>query len=108
MADELPPGQTIEPIWVIEAAYGPDAAERRAPVRYEHIERLGRLRAEGTILEVGGYLDMGGSLVLIRADSEEEALAIVRADVYTRTGVWTGFRARQLGRVARTDEVPRR
>ena len=106
MADEFPPGLTVEPIWVVEAAYGPDAAERRAPVRNEHIERLGKLRAAGVVIEVGGYSDMSGSLVLIRAATEDEALAVVRSDVYTRVGVWTGFRARVLGRVARIDEVP--
>jgi uncharacterized protein YciI len=101
MADELPAGLGIENVWVIEATYGPDAAVRRAPVRNEHIERYGRLMAQGIVLEVGGYLDMGGSLVMVRAATEEEALAVVEQDVYTRVGVWTGFRARQLGRVVR-------
>jgi len=32
-------------------------------------------------------------------------MAIVKSDVYTRSGVWTGFRARAIGRVVRSDEV---
>jgi uncharacterized protein YciI len=101
VADQLPEGLGIENVWAIEATYGPDAAVRRAPVRNEHIERFGRLIDAGVVLEVGGFLDMSGSLVLIRAATEEEALAIVRDDVYARTGVWTGFRSRAMGRVVK-------
>ena len=105
MAGEIPDGLAIEPIWVVEATYGPDAAERRSSVRAEHIARVARLRDEGTVIEVGGYSDMSGSLILLRVPSEEAALAVVREDVYYRSGVWTGFRARALGRVVRLDEL---
>lgn len=105
MAEEIPEGLAIDWVWAVEATYGPDAAERRKAVRFEHIERLGRLRAAGTVIEAGGYDDMSGSLVLVRAPGEAAALAIVEVDVYTRSGVWTGFRARALGRVARSEEI---
>jgi uncharacterized protein YciI len=105
MADELPDGLAIESIWVVEAAYGPDAAERRAPVRAEHLRRIDALRQAGTIVEAGAYTDMSGSLILVRAADEAAARAIVEADVYTRTGVWTGFRIRRLGRVVRSDGI---
>ena len=106
MAEEIPDGLAIEPIWVVEATYSPDAAERRRAVRAEHIARMAQLRAAGTVVEVGGYSDMSGSLVLLRVPSEDDALAVVREDVYYRAGVWTGFRARALGRVVRLDELP--
>jgi uncharacterized protein YciI len=48
---------------------------------------------------------MSGSLVLLRAASEEEALSLVRADIYFRSGVWTDVRVRAFGRVARLDEL---
>jgi uncharacterized protein YciI len=48
---------------------------------------------------------MSASLILLRAPSEEAALAVVRADIYFRTQVWTGFRIRALGRVVRVDEI---
>jgi uncharacterized protein YciI len=105
MAGELPEGLAIETVWAIEATYGPDAAERRAPVRAEHLRRIALLRQAGTIVEAGGYADMSGSLLLVRAADEAAALAVVRDDVYTKTGVWTGFRVRQLGRVVPSDEV---
>jgi uncharacterized protein YciI len=105
MAGEIPDGLAIEPVWAIEATYGPDAAERRPAVRQEHLGRIGQLRAAGTIVEAGGYADMSGSLLLVRAPDEAAAMAIVKSDVYTRSGVWTGFRARAIGRVVRSDEV---
>ena len=106
MTSDLPDGITVEWVWAVEATYAADAAVTREPVRVEHISRAAELRAAGVILEVGAYADMSGSLLLLRAASEEEALAIVRDDVYFRTGVWVGFRARPFGRVARTDELP--
>jgi uncharacterized protein YciI len=105
MAGEIPDGLAIESVWAIEATYGPDAAERRPAVRQEHLKRIGQLRAAGTIVEAGGYADMSGSLLLVRAPDEAAAMAIVKSDVYTRSGVWTGFRARAIGRVVRGDEI---
>ena len=105
MAGEIPEGLAIERVWVVETTYGPDVEERRPPVRSEHLARIGQLRAAGTILEAGAFADMSGSLILLRAASEEEAEAIIKADVYVRSGVWNGYRIRPLGRVARLDEL---
>jgi uncharacterized protein YciI len=105
MAGEIPDGLAIELIWAVDATYGPDAAERRPAVRAEHLRRIGELRAAGTIVEAGGYTDMGGSLLLVRAPDEEAALAILQDDIYTKSGVWTGLRARALGRVVRREEL---
>jgi hypothetical protein len=106
MTAELPDGLAIERIWVVEAAYGPDVADRRPPVRAEHLTRIAELREAGTIIEAGAFNDMSGSLVLMRAESEEEALAVARADVYFRSGVWTELRVRALGRVVSRGELP--
>lgn len=105
MSGEIPEDLAIETIWAIEATYGPDAAERRPAVRQEHLKRIGELLAAGTIVEAGGYADMSASLLLVRAPDEASALAILQDDVYTRSGVWTGFRARALGRVVRREEL---
>lgn len=105
MAGEIPQGLAVEPIWIIEAACGPDVAERRSAVRAEHLARIADLRRVGTIVEAGAFADMSGSLVLLRAPSEEAALAVVQEDVYYRSGVWTGFRVRAFGRVARLGEL---
>jgi uncharacterized protein YciI len=105
VAGEIPEGLAIERIWVVEAAYGPDATERRPAVRAQHLARIAELRESGTIVEAGAFADMSTSLILLRAPSEEAALAVVRADIYFRTQVWTGFRIRALGRVLRVDEI---
>jgi uncharacterized protein YciI len=105
MASELPPGIEIEPVWAVEAAYAPDAPQKRPAVRAEHLARIAKLRAAGVIIEAGGYADWSGSLLLIRAASEEAALALIHDDVYWRTGVWSEATAKTLGRVATSGEA---
>jgi uncharacterized protein YciI len=105
MTAELPDGVAIQQVWVVEASYGPDVADRRPPVRAEHLARIAVLREAGTIIEAGAFSDMSGSLILVRAASEEAALAVARDDVYYRSGVWTELRARAFGRVVGVDEL---
>jgi uncharacterized protein YciI len=106
MSGEIPEGLAIEQIWVAESVYAPDAAQKRPPVRAEHLARIGRLRAEGLIVEAGAFADMSGSLLLLRVPTEAAALELLQADVYWRAGIWTSFRIRSLGHVVRVDEVP--
>lgn len=108
MASELPPGIAIEPIWAVEASYALDAPEKRSAVRGEHLSRMIRLRDEGVVVEVGAFTDWSGSLILIRAESEDAALAVVHDDVYWRTGVWSAAKVRALGRAVRSEELPGR
>lgn len=100
MADQgFPPGVQIEDVYVIEARYTPEAAERRAPVRHAHLTRLSELMAAGTLVEAGAFRDMTASLLVVRVGSEEEALELARADVYVEAGVWGEIEARLFGRV---------
>jgi uncharacterized protein YciI len=92
---------TIESVWLIEATYAPDAVETRKPFRAEHLARILQLRDAGVIIEAGAFPDVSASVVLLRAASETEALAICRDDVYLRNGVWVELRARPFGRVIR-------
>jgi uncharacterized protein YciI len=89
----------IEPVWLVEATYAPDAAETRVPFRAEHIARLRALKADGTIVEAGAFPDVSASIVILRASDEQAALAVCREDVYLRNGVWVELRARPFGRV---------
>jgi uncharacterized protein YciI len=93
------PGYSIETVWLVEATYAPDAAETRVPFRARHLERSARLRAEGTVIEVGAFTDVSASVLLIRAASEAEAIDICREDVYMQNGVWVELRARPFGRL---------
>jgi uncharacterized protein YciI len=103
MSADQASGHMIEHVWMVEATYAPDGAETRAPFRAEHLARAARLKREGVIIEVGAYLDVSTSLIMLRAASEEEALAIEREDPYIREGVWVELRARPFGRVAITE-----
>lgn len=89
----------IERVWLVEATYAPDAAETRVPFRAAHLARLLELKDAGVVVEAGAFVDVSASIVLVRADSEEAALAVCRDDVYMRNGVWVEIRARPFGRV---------
>ena len=91
----------IEPLWLVEATYAPDAAETRVPFRAAHLARLADLKDAGIVVEAGAFADVSASIVLIRAGSEAAALAVCRDDVYMRNAVWVGLRARPFGRVIR-------
>ena len=106
MTTEVPTGIAIEPIYVVEATYGPRAAELRPGVRPEHLTRILELRDKGIVIEAGGYSDFSTAIIFLRAASEAEADAIARDDVYLRSGVWVDVRVRPFGRVVRPDEMP--
>lgn len=101
---ESPP-HSIETVWFVEATYAPDAAETRVPFRARHLARAAELLVSGTIVEVGAFADVSASVLLIRAATEEDALAICGEDVYMQNGVWVELRARPFGRV-RLDRAP--
>jgi len=101
MANDMPGTVTIEPVFMIEGTYAPDAAETRPRVRPQHLARLAELMAEGVVIEAGAFADLSSSLVLVRVADEAAALAIARDDVYMREGVWVEVRVRPFGRVVR-------
>ena len=96
---EIPPGVEIEDVYLVEATYTPEAADRRPAVRGAHISRLVELMAAGTLIEAGAYKDVSSSILVVRAASEEEALALARADIFVSAGVWGAITARPFGRV---------
>ncbi len=103
MPDAAAPAFSIEATWLVQATYAPDAAETRTPFRARHLERMARLKAEGVVIEVGGYADVSGSVVLLRVETEAEALEVCRRDVYMQNGVWVELRAKAFGRVRLDD-----
>lgn len=94
-----PTRASIEPVWLVEATYAPDGAETRVPFRAEHLANLASLIARGVVVEAGAYVDVSSSIMIVRAESEDEALDLFRSDVYIRNGVWVEVRARPFGRV---------
>lgn len=100
MSDPAAPAiPTLETVWLVEATYAPDAAETRTPFRARHLARAAALKAAGTYVEVGAFLDVSSSIILVRAETEAAALAVVRGDVYMANGIWVELRARPFGRV---------
>ena len=96
----IPEGVAVETIYVVEVSYAPDAAEKRPAVRPEHLTRVARLMDEGRLIEAGGFLDFSSALFLVPASSGADAIALIRDDVYLRSGVWIDdLRARAFGRV---------
>ncbi len=103
-SSEFPPGIEIEHVFLVEARYTPEAAERRSAVRAEHLARVAELRRAGTLIEGGAYSDaMTSSIMLVRADDAAAALDIARGDIYVSAGVWDDISARPFGRVVTTD-----
>lgn len=100
MSDPAPIA-VIEPVWLVEATYAPDAAETRTPFRSEHLAGILERLDAGVYVEAGAFADVSASVVLVRAESAEAAIELVRDDVYLRNGVWVEVRARAFGRVAR-------
>jgi uncharacterized protein len=96
---DVPPNVAVEPVWFVEATYAPDAAVTRIPFRAEHLARVMALKEAGVFVEVGAFVDVSASIVLVRAETADAALEIVRDDVYLRNGVWVELRARAFGRV---------
>jgi uncharacterized protein YciI len=95
----------VETVFVVEISYTADAAEKRPAARPEHLRRIARLMAEDRIVEAGGYLDFSAAMLMVRASSDAEAIALIRDDVYVREGVWLDdASARPFGRVVRSGD----
>jgi uncharacterized protein len=89
----------IRPCYVVEATYVEGAAEKRAPHRAEHLERVEKLLAEGAMLVGGALDDMSASVIVLDVANEEAAIAVIESDVYWRAGIWTDYKVRKLNRV---------
>jgi uncharacterized protein YciI len=98
MAD-LPDGVQIETVYLVEVPYTPEAPDRRPPLRPAHVTRIANLLREGRLVVAGGCADFSKAVLLVRAGSEDEAIAVIEEDVYTAGGVWHSPTARAFGRV---------
>lgn len=84
---------------VVEATYVEGAADKRAPFREEHLERVGKLIDAGAVLVAGALADMSASLLVLDIEGEDAVRAVVESDVYWINGIWTGYTVRKLNRV---------
>lgn len=72
-----------------------DDAEKTQAVRPEHRDHLRELLAAGTLLLAGPFAGTPRGLLVVRADSEEGALAAVDGDPFLREGVIIDRSARE-------------
>jgi uncharacterized protein YciI len=71
--------------FVLEYRYGD--LDARARVRPDHLSYLKSLHEKGTVVLAGPVGDGSGAMVVLNADSEDEAAQIVKDDPYTAAGV---------------------
>lgn len=89
----------IQACQVVEAAYAQGAAQKRAPFREEHLDRVAKLIDSGAVVLAGAVDDMSASLIVFALETEDAVRAVVESDVYWRNGIWTGYKIRKLNRV---------
>ncbi len=75
-------------IFVILGFDGPDGEARRKVYRPAHLANLEPLDRAGRVLLAGPLTDKTGSLIVIEADSLEEARKFALEDPYTVNGVF--------------------
>lgn len=72
-----------------------DDADRLAAFRLEHREHLAELHRQGTVLLSGPLGGTPGALLIVSADSVEDALARLDADPFRREGLILDRSARE-------------
>ena len=74
--------------FVILGFDGPDGQEKRKIHRPAHLAKMEPLDQQGRVILAGPLTDKTGSLIVLEADSLEEAQRIAREDPYTSNGVF--------------------
>ncbi|KAH9915489.1 uncharacterized protein B0H18DRAFT_1041437 [Fomitopsis serialis] len=86
--------------WAPDSKVG-DAVEKRKALDSEHNEWFQARLADGSVLEFGGAIlakdeklpltgvpDIGGTLLIFKADSLEDARKLIEQEPYYKAGVW--------------------
>lgn len=81
----------------------------RMETRLAHMEHLNKLNAEGRLAMAGPFLDAegkpNGSLVIVKAETAEEARELADADPYTRAGLFESVEIRPYNWVFNNPEA---
>ena len=67
--------------------YGYNDTPERAERRDEHLAHLNKLLDQGSLVAAGPSADRTGGVIILRADDEASAQALVDQDPYTRLHV---------------------
>ena len=78
-------------IFVIIGFDGPDGQTKRKLHRQAHLDRMEPLDKAGKVLLAGPLTDGAGSLIVIEANSLEEAKTFAAGDPYVTQGVFARY-----------------
>ena len=67
---------------------GPDGQSKRPHHRPAHLDYLERLQQQGRLICAGPFTDQAGSLVIIEADTMEQAESMANGDPYVTHGIF--------------------
>ncbi|MFL6123476.1 YciI family protein [Actinophytocola sp.] len=67
--------------------YGYHETDQRAARREEHLAYLNKLKDDGALVFAGPYEDLTGGAIVLNAESQDAAAALVADDPYTRAEV---------------------
>ncbi|MFG1699638.1 YciI family protein [Nonomuraea sp. NPDC049309] len=81
------------PLFVL--TYGYHDTPLRAERRDDHLAHLKTLHEEGSLVAAGPYTDLTEGMIVLRAEDEKAAQALVERDPYTRLGVTKDRRLRE-------------
>ena len=74
--------------YVIIGWDGPEGRSKRPHHRPAHLDYLERLQQQDRLICAGPFTDKAGSLVIIEADTMEEAERIANGDPYVTQGIF--------------------
>jgi len=90
-------------LFAIIGTDGPRGQALRPTHRAAHLARLETLDREGRLVLAGPFGDGSGSLIVIEADSLDDARAFAEADPYVTGGVFAAIDIRPFAKVLPKD-----
>lgn len=84
-----PYAEAMSKIYAVEYRYVTDKDEEMAAVRPSHRAFNGRLADEGRLLAAGPYVGTHDALIVVRAEDETGALALLEDDPFHQAGYIT-------------------
>ncbi len=77
--------------FVLWGTYCENAIEKRTPFREEHLDRLKKLKQEGTLISLGPTKCSSYVFGVFEAPTIESVRETLEEDVYWKQGIWTSL-----------------
>lgn len=75
-------------MFLATATFTADAQVRRVPHREAHLAHVRSLLDDGTAVIAGALADLSASVLVLRAEDERAARALLEQDPYWQHGIW--------------------